>query len=100
MMSVMIKEVAESEGLDPRNYSNISMRKGATTSMGLSGRSELECLAITGHAHIETSAIYNRPSGSIGNVLSNAFVITTKDVRRAVPVANRVAPVAKQTGDN
>ena len=29
MMSVMIKEVAESEGLDPRSYSNISMRKGA-----------------------------------------------------------------------
>ena len=98
MMSVMIKEVAESEGLDARNYSNISMRKGATTSMGLSGRSELECLAITGHAHIETSAIYNKPSGSIGNVFANAFVITTKDVRRAVPVANRMAPVMKQTG--
>ena len=90
MVREMVKSLAPENGISSNHYSGKSLRKGGATSMGASGRSVTDILANTGHAGINTSAIYTNTGGATGNALRNPAVVTVQHLKRSLPVNNRV----------
>ena len=96
MVRDMLRKMAIAHGMNPENYSGKSLRKGGLTSMATSGRSALEVLANSGHAHLETSAIYVNTGCATGNALRNEEVVTVQGLKRSLPINNKgTAPVTQ-----
>jgi len=90
MVRKMLKNLKEDHGFAPQNFSGKSLRAGGATSYVASDRSTADTLANTGHKNLATTLIYANTAGTTGNALSNTAVITDRDLKRSLPVNQRV----------
>jgi hypothetical protein len=84
-----IKSMAPHFGLDPSYYSGKSTRKGGSTSMHVSGRSDSDMLQLAGHAQIETTlSHYVKDVGHRGNTFRNedGGQVTLDQLKRSLPL--------------
>ena len=88
-----LKEMAVHFGLSSSLYSGKSTRKGGSTSMHMSGRSDADMLNLAGHAQIKTTVVhYVKDVGHQGNTFHNDDDghVTLSQLKRSLPIGARI----------